>query len=60
METQPFGNNNRAQIVGGFNTPGLVVRGFLLDRGQHTTIDFPGSSRSFARRINARSQILGC
>ena len=58
-ETQPFGNNNQGQIVGGYDTPGFVVRGFLLDRGRYTTIDVPGASRSFAARINARGQILG-
>jgi hypothetical protein len=59
VETQPFGNNNRGQIVGGYDTPGFVFRGFLLDRGRYTTIDFPGASRSFAARINARGQIVG-
>ena len=54
LETQPFGNNDRGQIVGGYDTPGFVARGFLLDRGRYTTIDFPGASRSFATRINAR------
>jgi hypothetical protein len=43
----------------GYDTPGFVVRGFLLDRGRYTTIDFPGASKSFATRINARAQVVG-
>ena len=59
LETAPYGINNRGQIVGGYDTAGFAVHGFLLDRGRYTTIDVPGASRTIALRINARGQILG-
>ena len=45
--------------MGGYDTAGFVIHGFLLDRGRYTTIDVPGASRTLALRINARGQILG-
>jgi uncharacterized membrane protein len=59
LETVPGGINNRGQIVGSYDTPGFIVRGFLLDQGRYETINFPGSLRTIALRINARGQILG-
>jgi uncharacterized membrane protein len=59
LETAPYGINNRGQIVGGYDTAGFAVHGFVLDRGRYTTIDVPGASRTIALRINARGQILG-
>jgi probable HAF family extracellular repeat protein len=58
VETAPYGINNRGQIVGGYDTAG-VVHGFLIDRGRYKTIDFQGAARTTALRINARGQILG-
>jgi probable HAF family extracellular repeat protein len=41
LETAPYGINNRGQIVGGYDTAGFAVHGFVLDRGRYTTIDVP-------------------
>ena len=59
LETAPYGINNRGQIVGGYDTTGFAVHGFVLDRGRYTTIDVPGASRTIALRINARGQTIG-
>jgi probable HAF family extracellular repeat protein len=56
---RPSGINNRGQIVGGYDTTGFAVHGFVLDRGRYTTIDVPGASRTIALRINARGQTIG-
>jgi hypothetical protein len=42
LETAPYGINNRGQIVGGYDTPGFIFQGFLLDRGRYKTIAVPG------------------
>jgi hypothetical protein len=49
VETAPYGINNRGQIVGGYDTAG-VVHGFLIDRGRYKTIDFQGAARTTALR----------
>jgi len=43
VETAPYGINNRGQIVGGYDTAGFAVHGFVLDRGRYTAIDVPGA-----------------
>ena len=51
------GINARGQIVGERFDEG--IRGFLLDTGTFTTIDFPGAAGTTALGINARGQIVG-
>jgi hypothetical protein len=34
LETAPYGIKNRGQIVGGYDTAGFAVHGFLLNRGR--------------------------
>jgi probable HAF family extracellular repeat protein len=58
LETAPYGINNRGQIVGGYDTAGFAVHGFVLDRGRYTTIDVPGAPTQ-ALGLNDRGQILG-
>ena len=65
--TQPFGINNRGQIVG-YTTDGPGIRqnqeihGFLLVKGASgpfTAIDVPGAPATGATGINDRGQIVG-
>ena len=45
--------------MGDFTDPRGVVHGFLLDNGNYTTIDVPGSSLTAAMGINDAGQIVG-
>jgi hypothetical protein len=54
LETAPYGINNRGQIVGGYDTPGFIFQGFLLDRGRYKTIAVPGALRSSALKVCTR------
>jgi hypothetical protein len=42
--------------VGGYDTAGFAVHGFLLDRGRYKTVDVPGVSKTVAFRVNARGR----
>jgi hypothetical protein len=48
-------NQKKGQIVGSYQG-----HGFLLDKGNYTTLDVPGSSWTWASGINASGQIVGC
>lgn len=51
--------NNEGQIVGGYVDTSNTGRGFALDEGRFTTIDFPGSIYTEALGINAQGRIVG-
>src|SRR5437870_4501830 len=55
--TAVFGINDLGKIVGTYYDAG--VRGFLLDHGTFTTIDFPGATGTSAQGINNGRQIVG-
>jgi uncharacterized membrane protein len=67
MATLAIGIDPRGDIVGRYcvNTPPQCANGnrnahgFLLSRGEFTTIDVPGALETHAYKINARRQILG-
>lgn len=47
-------------IAGGYTDSGGVGHGYLRDKnGTFTTIDFPGSTLTFAGNINAEGDIVG-
>ena len=61
-QTGGRGINARGDIVGFYvATTGGRQRGFLLRKGQFTTVDFPvaGVRATFANGINARGEIVG-
>jgi hypothetical protein len=51
----PYGINNRSQIVGGFDTAGFEIHGFVLNQGRYTTIDVPGASKTLALGSSSES-----
>ena len=53
----PGQSMRHGQIVGEQFDEG--IRGFLLDKGTFTAIDFPGAAGTTALGINARGQIVG-
>jgi len=53
------GINNRGQIVGVYVDSSGVRRGFLLDKGNFSTVDFPNALETNANGINDHSQIVG-
>jgi uncharacterized membrane protein len=58
--TQPFGINDRGQIVGGYADAAGVFHGFLRDSsGNFTTIDAPGAVLTVPFAINNHGQIVG-
>jgi probable HAF family extracellular repeat protein len=56
-----FGINRSGDIVGRYNDANFVTHGFLLRRGQYTTLDDPNSvgGGTIATGINAWGQIVG-
>ena len=56
--TVAFGINNRGEIVGNYGFADGTGHGFLLDKGNFRTIDFPGAFTQ-ASGINNRGQIVG-
>jgi uncharacterized membrane protein len=60
VETQPYGVNNRGQLVGSYADAQQGFHGFLLDAGVFTTIDAPDATGStFVFDINERGQLAG-
>jgi uncharacterized membrane protein len=59
VTTIPLGLSNRGQVVGFYLDGGGAQHGYLLDRGQFTTIDVPGAAATDAFGINDRGQIVG-
>jgi uncharacterized membrane protein len=59
LTTIPLGLNNRGQVVGVYLGGDGTQHGYLLDRGQFTTIDVPGAAATDAFGINDRGQIVG-
>jgi uncharacterized membrane protein len=59
LTTIPLGLNNRGQVVGVYLDGDGTQHGYLLDRGQSTTIDVPGAAATDAFGINDRGQIVG-
>jgi probable HAF family extracellular repeat protein len=65
--TQASGINASGQLVGSFLDAGLPdclatfvgCHGFVLDGGEFTTVDFPGSTATLALGINDHGQIVG-
>ena len=60
--TVAFGINNRGEIVGNYGFADGTGHGFLLDKGNFTTIDFPGAPATApkgALGINDGGQIVG-
>jgi hypothetical protein len=43
----------------GYYSDDAGIHGFLLDNGNYTTLDVPGSTATFANGINASGQIIG-
>jgi probable HAF family extracellular repeat protein len=56
--TAALGINAQGQVVGWYDT-NVQTHGYVLDRGEFTTIDPPGSGLTQARGINSRGQIVG-
>jgi probable HAF family extracellular repeat protein len=56
--TQPFGINNKAEIVG-FYEVDSVKHGFIYHEGHYTTLDFPGATRTQAFGINNLGVVVG-
>jgi probable HAF family extracellular repeat protein len=57
--TQPFGINNRGQIVGEYADAEGRSHGFLLDNGVFTAIDVPDSASTVATDIDDSGRIVG-
>jgi probable HAF family extracellular repeat protein len=53
------GINNSGRIVGYYGDASGDSHGFLLDNGNYTTLDPPGSVWTLANGINASDQIVG-
>jgi uncharacterized membrane protein len=58
-ETVLYGINQRGQSVGGYVDADGAVKGFLLDKGVFTPIEFPGALATTPVKINARGQVVG-
>jgi uncharacterized membrane protein len=58
--TEAHGINARGDIVGTYTDADDIRHGFLLHKGEFTTIDVPGAAVTWAARgINARGDIVG-
>jgi uncharacterized membrane protein len=57
--TIPLGLNDRGEVVGSYLDGNGTEHGYLLDRGQFTTIDVPGATYTDAFGINDHGQIVG-
>ena len=57
--TYALGINDRGQIVGFYSDANRNDHGFLIDRGQVSTIDVPGALYTQADDINDRGEIVG-
>ena len=57
--TYAFGIDASGQIVGSYSDAAGNRQGFLLDHGNYTTLDVPGSLFTTAYGINASGQIVG-
>jgi uncharacterized membrane protein len=51
--------NDRGDIVGIFLDDNDLFHGFLLSKGVLTTLDFPGTSETFATGINESGTVVG-
>ena len=54
-----LGINASGQIVGSYYDAAYIHHGFLLDQGNYTTLDVPGSTWTQAHAINDSGQIVG-
>ena len=58
-QTQAYGIDTAADVVGYYEDTSGAFHGFLLSGGAYTTIDYPGQSETFLSAINDRGQIVG-
>jgi probable HAF family extracellular repeat protein len=61
MNTAPHGINDAGQVAGSFNdgTDPNLVHSFLLNKGEFTTIDYPGASVTAVFGMNERGDMVG-
>ena len=57
--TQPWGINNRGDVVGQYVSDDKVTHGFLLSGGQYKTVDFPGATGTELYAINPQGDVGG-
>ena len=57
--TQPFGENNKGDIVGTYNDSAGTAHGFLYHNGTFQNIDVPGSTSTVVNGINDDDQFVG-
>jgi probable HAF family extracellular repeat protein len=59
MDTQPFGINDKGDIVGTYFDHAGFSPGFLMSMGNFSAIQFPGAFATQARGINSVGDIVG-
>ena len=59
VQTEPFGINEKGDIVGSYVDDGGVFHGFLLRDGNFATLDFPDATATFSNDINDQGAIAG-
>ena len=57
--SEAFKSNDRGDVVGSFTGDDGFTHGFLLSKGEVTTLDFPGASDTYARGINESGTVVG-
>src|SRR5262249_30835989 len=58
-DTLPYGINSRGDIVGGYDTPSAITRGFAFQNFKFRTIDAPFGAQTQVLSINNLGQMAG-
>ncbi len=59
IQTEAFGIENNARIVGAYTDTNLVTHGYIYFHGNVTNIDYPGSTFTQAWGINDPQRVVG-
>jgi len=59
IQTEAFGIENNARVVGAYTDKSLVTHGYIYFHGNVTTIDYPGSTFTRAWGINDPQRVVG-
>src|SRR6185312_3973941 len=59
IQTEAFGIENNARVVGAYTDKTLVTHGYIYFHGNVTTIDYPGGTFTQAWGINDPQRVIG-